>query len=184
MNSRRLQIEILEYWHAGTGRGGGPLSDAVAVRSSAGLPYLPGKTVRGLVREGVQQAEDCGLVPSGTVASLFGNARREGLLRFSSAELDPLLEKWAGTADPPYVEAFFERISGTRIDRGTGQVAEKTLRTIEVAVPLTLESTIHSLSEDEVFDRIAAGLPFVRGLGSQRRRGLGRAAFRLIEEEE
>ena len=47
----RLRFEIQSFWHAGSGRGDGAVADATVLRSRAGLPILPGRTVKGLLRE-------------------------------------------------------------------------------------------------------------------------------------
>jgi CRISPR/Cas system CSM-associated protein Csm3 (group 7 of RAMP superfamily) len=170
------------------------------------LPYLPGKTLRGLLREGVQQAEESGLeeVPAGTTAHLFGkppntqkgglHEREEGILRISDATLGADYETWAEQEeDAAVLEPLFSRLASTAID-SNGQVKEKTLRTMEVAVPLTLEALIHEIEEKAVEEKVVeenpadvvgwltAGLKFIRGLGTQRRRGLGRVRFQLQED--
>ncbi len=182
MKSERLSIEILEYWHAGTGASGGPRRSSVVARSPGGLPYLPGRSLRGLVREGVLQAEEAGLVEEGTTVRLFGDETTEGVLRFTSATLGPDWELWAEEVKAADLEDFFDQVSGTRIDSATGQMAQKSLRTQEVAIPLSLSATVYLL-DDEVFatEAIGAGLPLIRALGSHRRRGLGRAVFHLEE---
>jgi hypothetical protein len=45
-----LEIELLSFWHPGTGRGDGAAADAVVHRGGDGLPILPGRTVKGLLR--------------------------------------------------------------------------------------------------------------------------------------
>jgi len=211
MNAMNLKIEIFEYWHAGTGRSGGPVVASEVIRTPAGLPYLPGKTLRGLLREGVQQAEESGLeeVPAGATARLFGkppntqtgglHKREEGILRISDATLGADYETWAEQEeDAAVLEPLFGRITSTAIN-SNGQVKEKTLRTMEVAVPLTLEALIHEIEEKVVEEKVVeekvveespadvagwltAGLKFIRGLGTQRRRGLGRVRFQLQED--
>lgn len=197
MNTLRLEIRLFDYWHAGTGRGSGPVVDAEVARTPAGLPYLPGKTVRGLLREGVQLAEESGLpeVPAGTTERLFGKppqamekaevgslpdvASEEGVVRVSDATLGRKYEIWAEQAEAAVAESLFEEVAATAIDE-MGQVKPKTLRVIEVAVPVDLEATLYLPADDaETPRQLAAGLGFLRGLGTQRRRGLGRARFAL-----
>ncbi|MBD3161181.1 MAG: hypothetical protein GF355_04830 [Candidatus Eisenbacteria bacterium] len=183
MRELTIKIEILDYWHSGTGRGRGPVLDAEASRTPAGLPYLPGKTVRGLVREGVQQAEDARLVPAGTVLGLFGKADVGGKLRVSDATLGREYEQWILAEGRELAETLFDQISATAINGKTGQVEDQTLRTIEVALPVTLTAVMHVADDHPDASRhLEAGMGFIRGLGTQRRRGLGRARFTLEEE--
>lgn len=200
MKALRLEIRLYDYWHAGTGRGSGPVVMAEVARTPAGLPYLPGRTVKGLLREGVQQAEESALeeVPAGTAERLFGKppkllerlpvgdlpdrAPEEGLIRVSDATLGQAYEEWT-RQEPGAAESLFEELAATAIDED-GQAKPKTLRVIEVAVPVTLTAEIHLPEGDpEAPRQLAAGLAFVRGLGTQRRRGLGRAALTLAESD-
>jgi hypothetical protein len=61
-------------------------------------------------------------------------------------------------------------------------VKDRSLRIIEVAVPVTLHATVHVMDDaPDAAALLRAGLGFLRGLGSHRRRGLGRARFALEE---
>jgi hypothetical protein len=62
MKRVRVTFDISSYWHAGTGRGAGPELDARCCRSAAGLPTLPGRTVRGLLRDALALAVEVGEV--------------------------------------------------------------------------------------------------------------------------
>ena len=114
---KTISVTLHSYWHAGTGRSEGAGSDAVVARTPAGLPLLPGRTLKGLTRAAVEQAlrlgwfQDLGGIDGPTVASWFGkplptlrdaqvddrvaeierpayrHAKGEGLLRFMSATL-------------------------------------------------------------------------------------------------
>ena len=194
MRSLGVKIEVLEYWHAGTGRSSGPVYDLEPVRDGASLPYLPGRTLRGLMREGTQRAEESGLdsVPKGTTCRLFGkppDGKRtggDGILRVSDATLAPAIRAWAASRGGDVSESLFVPLAGTAIDPETGQVKDRSLRVLEVAVPVTLWATVHIVAphvdvEKDIALPLRAGLAFVRGLGSQRRRGLGRARFSLEE---
>jgi len=62
MTTRIVAFEISSFWHAGTGKGAGTVLDASVFRSAGGLPVLPGRTVRGLLREALDQAQRLGAV--------------------------------------------------------------------------------------------------------------------------
>src|SRR5690606_24392052 len=57
MKHRWIELELLSPWHVSSGRGRGASADLTVVRSSGGLPYLPGRALRGLLREAVVRAE-------------------------------------------------------------------------------------------------------------------------------
>jgi CRISPR/Cas system CSM-associated protein Csm3 (group 7 of RAMP superfamily) len=199
-----VNFELLTYWHAGTGRGAGPDLDAVVARTPAGLPYLPGKTVKGLLRDAMELAVTCG-VPSphpvdfwmGTTLRPVDPERREreleeqrfstkvGRLRVSSAEMvddagrTDTWQAWARThAD--HIEHLFSSFASTKLEGGTA--AAMTLRAIEVAVPMKLRATVECDEPDATWvDLLKAAAPLLRALGSHRNRGLGRVLVTVDE---
>lgn len=74
MHEATLIFDIHTYWHAGSGRGRSAVLDAEVIRDRAGLPYLPGKTVKGLLRKAVRLGERLEMVPQGVVERIFGSA--------------------------------------------------------------------------------------------------------------
>lgn len=182
----RLELELLDYWHAGSSRGRGVEYDAEVLRTAAGLPYLPGRSLRGLLREGLLQAEESGLpeVAPGLVAAWFGDEGEPGRLYVSNATLGAEMERWAATTDDTAAKAaLFCPLASTAIDPDSGTAQDKSLRTVEVAVPVTLHAAVRLSAGPEdratAIAALAAGLRFVRGLGKTRRRGLGRVEIRL-----
>ncbi len=213
MISRRLTFSLLSYWHVGTGKGAGPTYDAVVIRTPAGLPYLPGKAIKGLLREATETARKAGVIAGDLerITWLFGtsldanpvleegsqdvrNSTREneleqarfrtkpGHLFFSSAVLGDTEEearRWEAWAfrNPAQREHLFREFSSTRIDN-EGLAQNRTLRTIEVVVPLTLHATVQG-PEGDWPDLLQAALPFVHGVGAHRTRGMGRVQVTL-----
>lgn len=122
-------FDLHSYWHAGTGRGSGPDVDAVVFRTPAGLPCLPGRTVKGLLRDAWVRAAWVGALPdvqsgAGSEHSevpwfgtpIAGGAAREqaleagrfasqpGALQFSTAALgdsDEEARRWEAWASEP-----------------------------------------------------------------------------------
>ena len=43
-------IEFFSYWHCGSGLAAGADVDELAIKDGDGLPYVPGRTVKGLLR--------------------------------------------------------------------------------------------------------------------------------------
>jgi hypothetical protein len=205
----RLEIEIHSYWHAGSGRGRGAEADAVVVRTPAGLPYLPGRTLKGLVRDALWLAEQAGQVAEGRTRQLFGGRRtpeetedtkgegrfqaEPGMLRFSDARLGATdgerraWEEWpARGKDRGIVEQLSSTISSTKIDEA-GLAAHRTLRTMEVVAPLTLHAFVEPVDGCDPGnwqEDLRRAVPLLRGIGSKRSRGFGRCTVRLIAEGE
>ena len=48
------ELKFFDYWHVSSGLSGGAALDSYVVKDSAGLPYVPGKTIKGLVREAAE----------------------------------------------------------------------------------------------------------------------------------
>lgn len=205
--TRDLILEIHSWWHAGTGRGEGPGASAVVQRTAAGLPVLPGRTVKGLIRETISLYASLGHPPQvspeqlvlwfGTGLPRKGGERvktlegaryltSDGQLRFTNATLgrtesDRLVwERWAA-ANRTKVEPLYSELACTRIDEN-GLAKDHTLRLVEVVVPLQLRARLSGPSDEPWPAVIEAALPLLRAVGSHRSRGLGRVTARIALE--
>lgn len=196
MNGARLRLEIQTYWHPGTGRGSAFHLDAVTHAGADGLPRLPGRTLKGLLRDALWRAECWSWpeTPTGITTALFGTptdaerASKPGLLRVSDAVLpDHLAGYLGGTEDGrKLTPGLYREHFSTAIDPAGGVAKGRSLRGMRVVVPLTLEARV-----DEVVGVppvpdwraiIAAVLPLVSALGANRSRGFGRARLHWAEE--
>lgn len=191
-------LEILSWWHAGSGLGRGGDVDALVIRDAAELPYLPARTLKGLLRDALQLAEDHGAVSAGRTAGLFGAkdprtlhpdgiqadvedpGRKPGVLHFSDATLDSRLKEWLVAGGPGRRAAFTAALSSTALQDG-GVAAPKTLRTIEAAPPVVLTATITGPDDPGWIATLRQVAGLVRSLGSHRHRGLGRCRLTLTE---
>ena len=176
-----VDFSMLSYWHAGSGQGRSAASDALVQKDRDGLPLLPGRTVKGLLREGVRCCEDVGAVASGTTDRLFGKAAEEGdaagsvpgILSFYDAVLPDAERRWLASPEgAPLRSGFYDAVASTKID-DNGLAQDKTLRTIELCVPLTLSAAVSGLGDDWI-GILEKACVLVRSVGSHRQRGLGR----------
>ncbi len=197
-----LRFEIQSYWQAGSGRGGGALVDTLVQKNVHDLPFLPGRTIKGLLRDAVYRAEEWGHLPIKTTHCLFGSdAPVEGMTRleteagalaFSDAVLPPDVSMWLShpDTDSQLRQALFRQISATAVEAATSCAIDKSLRTIEVTVPLTLTSSIMVLNDKrlntidwgngrEWLDCFEPCLKLIRAVGASRSRGLGRVSVKL-----
>lgn len=189
IKSAVLQINILSYWHAGSGDGRGAELDALVLKSGEQLPYIPGRTVKGLLREGVTICEENGLLVKGRTDTLFGQpagigvreASTPGSLVFDNASLPTEEARWLAANHTPR-NALYDHFSSTSIDE-YGMAVDHTLRTIELCVPLCLYATVQGPGTDWLPD-LKIGCTMVRALGSHRNRGLGRCEIQFIKEGE
>lgn len=190
----QIVIHFQQYWHAGSGRGSGFVTDSLVLKK-AGLPIFPGKTLRGILRDAVAKAEEWefyqDLNEKNLANRLFGerkdgegNVRYFSLLRIGNAELAKHLQE-ALQKETAAIANFYQNIYQTAVNLESGVAEEKSLRGMEVTVPITLYAEVLQrpmpeikVLDDEtlkiVFDR---ALPLIRALGSNRSRGLGRASL-------
>jgi len=198
-----LTFDIQSWWHAGTGIGRGQFADSVVNRDEYGMPYLPGRSVKGLLRSAMELAEHCGQIPIGRTLELFGSGLPEineslssnadelqdkafqegrysttpGSLVFNSATLPTEWRDWAKSAgsSDKHIQHFYQIISSTAVE-DTGIVKDHSLRSIEVSIPLKLGSTLMCSNETDTTwrDDIKKVLPLIRHVGAHRNRGLGR----------
>ena len=106
-----LTVTFFGYWHCGTGRGIAAALDAVVARDTAGLPIIPGRTLKGILRDAVATAGKLGHYDKHTdwVLSLFGSSgftegangefvpdsgTDPGRLQVSSAVVDSEVRDW------------------------------------------------------------------------------------------
>lgn len=197
--NRTLKIEILSYWHPGTGRGQGRHLDAITHRNESGLPCLPGRTVKGLLRDAVHRWESFGGYGIGDsdypslTEQLFGPYGTEGvktwpgLLRFSDATLTESEAAYlAGNSQ--LLKGLYRNHYATAIDHKTGTAEKNSLRGIELVVPLTLHAKVDLVSSAACSEMetcwpelLAPALHMIRAVGAHRSRGLGRAIVTMLE---
>lgn len=178
------KVEFFTDWHCGSGLAAGADVDALVVKDNDGLPYIPGKTIKGLVRQALEEIlEFRGKDKREKADKCFGffdgnpDGMKRGIAFFKNAEL-PEKEKDAIVREnlTPYL---FRSISSTAIDH-EGIALPNTLRRIEVTVPCTLEGEILDIDSDLVED-VTDALNFIKRIGLDRNRGLGRCSFSEIK---
>lgn len=183
----RYKIEFYTYWHCGSGLSAGADVDLLAIKDEDGFPFIPGKTVKGLIREATETLVKLnpGRYPSwDEVERIFGQDNSlQGCAFFSNAEL-PDEDK---AALKPYAKHLFTALSSTAIG-DDGIALEHSLRRIEVALPCVLTGEIMRWPDDEKGENeniklIEDSLAFVKRLGENRNRGLGRCRFSIMSND-
>ena len=180
------KLEFFSYWHCGSGLSAGADVDQLAVKDENGLPFVPGKTIKGLIREAAEELS--GLNPDYYAAAndldtVFGkapsldNPDSQGCAFFSNAEF-PNSDK-RKIINEGLAKYLFDRINSTAIDE-SGIAKEHSLRRMEVVLPCILTGEIHNIPEN-VAATITDALRFVKRLGENRNRGLGRCMFTVIK---
>lgn len=188
----RLKFDIQSDWHIGSGEEAGAYADALVLKNENGLPYLPGRSIKGLLREAMSLAQDNNDTQKKTwfsevtVDSLFGSegdgASTQGILSVNSAQLSDGEQTFL-VQNPQAKSHLYRVIHSTAIDHESGVAKNMSLRSMEVSIPMTLfaDITINTDNSNAV-DAIKRILPLITHLGAKRHRGLG-AVFVTAEEK-
>lgn len=183
MKDIRYKITFHTYWHCGSGLSAGADVDALVVKDKDRLPYVPGKTMKGLLREAAEllmqlcpaKYECEGWTACMGSAADDGSASSQGTAFFSNAtlldtEADPIRRlRELG-------KHLYKNVASTSIDEVTGTAREHSLRKMEVTVPCVLTGCIGSVPDDCV-DLLTDSMKMVKRLGVNRNRGLGRCTL-------
>ena len=177
MTNLQYKIEFFSPWHCGSGMTGGNDADYVPLVDRDGLPFVPGKTVKGLLREAAEA-----LFEPEFVTRIFGVADpRDAGKNFAGAAV------WSNAELPDEVRAQIlarRQAEHLRVNRyfvkidANGQAEDKALRRGEFIVPMTLTGTIGEVEDADV-DRICECMGFVKRIGLQRSRGFGNCRISL-----
>ena len=157
----RLRITTITDWHVGTGTGVPGDVDALVRRDVDGLPYLPGSSLTGVVRDAcltVARALDDGAEDGlwqRWHAALFGGpdpdtAPRPATVAVGAGRIPTGLRR-ALLADPALAASTTTVRAGVRIDPESGRAADQMLRFVELArggVPLEARLTVDPTDGD------------------------------------
>ena len=185
------ELTFLDYWHLGSGLSAGTKLDSLVIKDETGLPFAPGKTLKGLFREMAEQI-DCAFVNV-----CFGGSsdpkdacydekmkNREAECYFGNAEL--LVSSKEQILSNHLKENLYAQIASTQIDEN-GIAVDNSLREIEVVIPLTLHGKIEGLPLAYV-EQMKQSVQMVKRMGLNRNRGLGRCkitvGLALADEKE
>ena len=184
MTTINYKIEFFTDWNCSNGLTGNADIDIAALRDNDGFPYVPGKTVKGLLRDAAKT-----LKIGDIEKEIFGSEKQKGSNHidenyqgkafFSNAELKKEIR--GALKDKEDKKAcLFREIASTAIDEKTGVAKDKSLRKIEVVIPLVLFGTIECESEAHK-EAVLKCMKFIKRLGMERNRGLGRCEISEVK---
>lgn len=186
-----LAVAFLSEWHCGTGAGRHGGVDRTVGLDDEGLPYVPGRTLKGLWRDACERAAhalDDGKPGewSRLVRNLFGDpalsahgpGASRGLVHVRDGRLTAAWrERLLGDESDVLVPGLRVTRAGVAISDVTGTARPDHLRLVEFArggldveAPFSIEAPKH-WAIDLI---LGAGLQDVRAVGAHRRRGAGR----------
>jgi len=180
----KYEIEFFSNWHCGSGLAAGADVDALVIKDKNGLPYVPGRTLKGLLRDAASTLCD----DKKTISTIFGVSGDEDNHQIGSS--------FFGNATLPHAEYqyiveqglaphLYQTFASTRIDEN-GIAKDNTLRKIETVVPCKLEGEILNVPDDAE-QTIEDAICFIKRMGTGRNRGYGRCKVsicKVIKEEQ
>lgn len=178
----KYKIKFHTDWHCGSGLAAGADVDALTVKDKDGLPFVPGKTIKGLIREAMEDMmsyKKMEVDVNSPYIKAFGffdddkDKQARGEMFFTNAELS--LEEREAIAQNDAARFMYHSISNTAIDEN-GIAKEHSLRKMEVVVPCTLQGEIINVPDELTLD-IANAMRYIKRLGVNRNRGLGRCTI-------
>ncbi len=182
MNELNYKIEFFSEWHCGSGLSAGADIDALVIKDSDGLPYIPGKTLKGLIREAFDDYVSFSKANVDSVDKAFGKPvdgqgeQSQGILYFTDACLRE--DERQAIIDNNAQQFMFQKRSRTAIDEN-GIAKEHSLRSIQTVVPCTLYATVMNVPDD-MCDILTKSLGLVKRMGVNRNRGLGRCQLSVV----
>jgi len=198
MSDLIYKIKFLSDWHCGSGLTAGSDVDLLVIKDKNRLPFVPGKTLKGLFKEAANVmkdfSEDKGKADWDLfIKSHFGiqtkndddkkdknedsNQSSKGKCYFSNAVLSGELQN--NIIENKLEDTLLRKISATKID-DKGIAVEHSLRAFEVVIPLELYGKI---SDVEGSFKMGKCLKYIKQLGTTRNRGLGRCIISIMEDK-
>lgn len=181
------KIQLLSHWHTGSGLSAGAESDAEVLKDDNDLPFIPGKTIKGLLKDALEEMPN---MDEKIIQAIFGYEEKDknekvirthkGKAFFSNATLGKAERE---EITPKMADFLFRNVSSTKINKN-GVAENKSLRTMEVCMPVVLEGEISGLEDENEQKAMTNALKWVRHLGVNRNRGLGRCKFIVEPEKE
>jgi len=171
----KYKLTFFDYWHLSSGLSAGAKLDNLVTKDTDGLPYAPGKTIKGLTRE---MAEEL-LNDNSFILNCFGG---EGVdiakCYFTNASL--LNNEKKEIVTNKLQHNLYNIIASTQIGKD-GIAVDDSLREIEVVIPLTLYGKILDIPTKEDCQKLENSLKMIKRMGLNRHRGLGRCSFEVTE---
>ena len=174
-------------WHVSSGIGDSYRADSVLVKDRDGLPYIPGRAVKGALREGAHRLTEARPDLKAAEDAFWGTrnnsaeSNRTGILHVSSARLPrDLREAFAAAPDsekPSLVRDLTIVRRQTALDE-RGNTIDHSLRSLECGIAgLTFKADLDidggDIPEKWIIAYMTCVCAAVRSIGGSRSRGLG-----------
>ena len=177
MKTGTITISFKHYWHCGTGQAGEGDLDLLPILEECELPFVPGRTLRGRIKQAGREAE----VRENSLMRLFGigDARSleetgqfEVTSAFMTGELAEANRKhFEISGNPkPEIAALFAEVASTAMEDGVAK--DKSLRRVRYVIPMTLTAQFN-LKDDSLEDDLRTCAAHLKAIGKGKRDGFG-----------
>ncbi|MEO1257795.1 MAG: RAMP superfamily CRISPR-associated protein [Bacteroidota bacterium] len=190
MSSIVYQVNLTSWWHTSSGLSSGTDANLVVIKNLERLPFIPGKTLKGLLREAASKINRLqpNMVTEEFITDVFGIGEDHGkavlaesICFFGNAYLSQRLSE--NIIKESQQDLLYSNLASTEIN-SAGVAVDKSLRTIEVTIPLTLYANIEAFpnkEEKKYLQQLKYCMQWIKRLGLNRTRGLGRCEFKIIK---
>ncbi|HAQ36974.1 MAG TPA: RAMP superfamily CRISPR-associated protein [Saprospiraceae bacterium] len=177
----KYSIEFLSDWMCSSGLGAGAETDNEVIKDKNGLPYIPGRTIKGLLRDACEEMAEFSMVEFPVIDHLFGKRTEKdkhestpGSIKVSNASLPE--KETQEIIEHSMQEYLYRNVASTAID-DKGIAKTGSLRMTEVCIPIKLEGSIHIAEKYKT--TLENAMKWTRRIGTNRNRGLGRCIISL-----
>lgn len=179
METMKYQVVFFSNWHCGSGQTSGSDLDALVIKDADRLPFIPGKTIKGLLREAAANLLYYQEKSEEVVDELFGSIHCQGRLHFSNVTLSDALIQSLTMDQTISAAMLYQSFAATAIG-DDGIAKDHSLRRIETVVPCTLYGEIAGFETEEQERLMEQALGLVKRLGLGRNRGYGRCTLSRV----
>lgn len=193
MTDVKYTITFFSEWHTGSGLTSGSDLDALVLKDKDGLPFIPGKTLKGLLKGAaidINEIKNVNSAKDDFIIKVFGyfdeekklqsEVHKKGKAYFTDAGLSEGLKAEIFNHKNTLTPFLFRSMASTAIDE-SGVAKKRSLRKMETCIPLCLEANIMFL-DDAYIERMEECMQWIKRMGLSRHRGLGRCKFEIIKE--
>ena len=179
MSTIKYKIEFFSNWHCGSGLAAGADVDSLVIKDQNRLPYIPGRTLKGLLREAATILSADNDIIS-TVFGVSGDKKdhKTGCAFFGNATI-PVAE-YHYIVEQGLAPHLYQSFASTSIDE-KGIAKDYSLRKIETVVPCKLEGEILNIP-DGAEHILEDAMRYIKRMGTGRNRGYGRCKISVRKE--
>jgi len=179
MSTIKYKIEFFSNWHCGSGLAAGADVDSLVIKDQNRLPYIPGRTLKGLFRDAATILSD----DEDTIGIIFGVSgdkedHKTGCAFFGNATI-PVAE-YQYIVEQELASHLYQSFASTSIDE-KGIAKDHSLRKIETVVPCKMEGEILNIP-DGAEHILEDAMHYIKRIGTGRNRGFGRCKISIRKE--